>query len=132
MVDEDEDPVIVDGHSYFNFIALTIGHYEDVHFRIFARHYNIYFVMWFELSNEIDNMKYITKEDVPSLGKLNPKNYVVGAMDTVLDPTTGSYSLLVITHKKVNNTENMAVINQIDFPKSRMDAAFYAKWNPYR
>jgi hypothetical protein len=41
--------------------------------------------MWFELSNEIDNMKYITQNNVPKLGSLNPKQYVVGAMDSVID-----------------------------------------------
>lgn len=44
--------------------------------------------MWFELSNEIDNMKYITESNIPKLGKLNPKMYIVGAMDTVYDLTT--------------------------------------------
>ena len=88
LIDDEEGPLINDGHSYGSLITLVISHKDDVHFRIFARHYNIYFVMWFELSNEIDNMKYITMEDAPKLSSLNTKQYVVGAMDTIYDYTT--------------------------------------------
>ena len=69
-------------------IAFLIQEASQTYIMIRKRHMEEYSSMWFELSNKIDNMKYITKEDLPRISSSNELSSEVIALTSLLDKQT--------------------------------------------
>ena len=110
--------IISNGQIFDDMLAFVIQESNQNYLLIRKRHMNQYSSMWFELSNRIDNMKFIFINSLPRISFDNVIKYEVSAMLSLFDQQTNQHVIFATTQNIDQNEERMdQVLHQITFPR---------------
>ena len=116
-----------EGVVFEDMIAFLIQESAQTYIMIRKRHMDEYSSMWFELSNKIDNMKFIQNSNLPRISANNEISSSVLALTALVDKQTQQEVVFAVTYNK-----NLFVLNQITFPRPPNVKQFYSRiWSPY-
>ena len=94
-----------------DFVAMLVEFDGQKSFRIFQRFYQIYFSLFFEMSNDYNNMM-----NLRNFYSFNPK-YTIEAIDVILDALKDTYLCYAISQPDDPSDRNgIITLNQIYFP----------------